>query len=49
MWLILAREAADPAKDQWITELYEKAFAAASETDRQDALAMLEQYIQARR
>jgi len=49
MWLILAREAADPTKDQWIAELYEKAFAAAGETDRQDALAMLEQYIQARR
>ena len=49
MWLILAREAADPGKDQWITELYEKAFAAAGEADRQDALAMLEQYIQARR
>ena len=49
MWLILAREAADPARDQWVTDLYEKAFAAADEADRQNALAMLEQYIQARR
>jgi TPR repeat protein len=49
MWLILAREAADPAKDQWITDLYEKAFASSAETDRQNALLMLEQYIQARR
>jgi hypothetical protein len=49
MWLILAREAADPSRDQWITDLYEKAFAAAGEIDRQNALTMLEQYIQARR
>jgi TPR repeat protein len=49
MWLTLAREAADPAKDPWIPELYEKAFAAASDSDRQNALTLLEHYIQARR
>ena len=49
MWLTLAREAADPVKDQWIADLYEIAFAAASESDRQGALALLEQHIQARR
>jgi TPR repeat protein len=49
MWLTLAREAADPAKDQWISRLYDEAFAAASESDRQGALALLEQHMQARR
>jgi uncharacterized protein len=49
MWLILAREAADPAKDRWIVDLYENAFAGSGEADRQNALLMLEQFIQARR
>jgi uncharacterized protein len=49
MWLTLAREAADSAKEPWISELYDKAFAAASEADRRNALALLEHYIQARR
>ena len=49
MWLTLAREAADASKEQWISELYEKAFSAASDSDRKLALALLEQYIQARR
>lgn len=50
MWLTLAREAAaDSGKDQWIESLYSDAFAAASETDRKLALALLEQYIQSRR
>jgi TPR repeat protein len=49
MWLTLAREAADPAKDPWISELYEKGFAAAGDADRRNALALLEHYIQARR
>lgn len=48
MWLTLAREASDPVKDPWISELYEKAFAAASDSDRKNALALLEHYIQAR-
>jgi TPR repeat protein len=49
MWLTLAREAADPVTDQWISELYDKAFAAASESDRKLALALLEQHLRARR
>jgi TPR repeat protein len=49
MWLTLARESADSSKDQWISELYDKAFAAASANDRKLALALLEQYLQARR
>jgi hypothetical protein len=50
MWLTLAREAAtDSSKDQWITALYDEAFAAADERERKLALALLEQYIQSRR
>jgi len=50
MWLTLAREASsDAAKDQWIANLYQEAFAASSENDRKLALILLEQYIQSRR
>jgi TPR repeat protein len=49
MWLTLAREGADPAKETWISDLYDKAFVAVEETDRKFALGMLEQYMQARR
>jgi uncharacterized protein len=50
MWLTLAREAAaENDKDQWIESLYAEAFAAADESDRKLALALLEQYIQSRR
>jgi hypothetical protein len=50
MWLTLAREAsADAGKDQWIVSLYDQAFAASDDSDRKLALALLEQYIQARR
>jgi uncharacterized protein len=50
MWLTLAREAStDAAKDQWIVDLYQDAFTAADDSDRKLALALLEQYIQARR
>lgn len=50
MWLTLAREAStDAAKDQWIVDLYQDAFTASDESDRKLALALLEQYIQARR
>jgi hypothetical protein len=45
MWLTLARDGADPAKDAWIADLHEKAFAAASEADRQTALGHLEQFM----
>ena len=49
MWLTLAREAADPVKDQWISQLYDQAFAAAGESDRRNALTLLEQHLQTRR
>ncbi|WP_245411018.1 tetratricopeptide repeat protein [Microvirga flavescens] len=49
MWLTLARESSDPVKEAWISELYEKAFAATGESDRKFALALLEQYLQSRR
>lgn len=49
MWLTLARETADPIKDQWISDLYDQAFAAAGEGDRQAALAYLEQHLARRR
>jgi len=50
MWLTLAHEAAaDSSKDQWISSLYEEAFAASDDSDRKLALALLEQYIQSRR
>lgn len=45
MWLTLARDAADPLHDHWIADLYERAVAAASETDRQGALAYLERHL----
>jgi TPR repeat protein len=44
MWLTLARQAAASAKDQWISELYEKGAEIASESDRQRALSYVEQY-----
>jgi len=49
MWLSLARDAADPSKDEWILKLYDQAVATASEGDRQSALAYLEQHIKRRR
>ncbi len=50
MWLTLAHEAAgSSSKDQWITNLYEEAFATSNDSDRKLALALLEQYIQSRR
>jgi uncharacterized protein len=49
MWLILAREAADPVKEGWIEDLYDKAFSGVSDSERKNALALLEQHMQARR
>ncbi|HEX8164402.1 MAG TPA: tetratricopeptide repeat protein [Beijerinckiaceae bacterium] len=49
MWLTMARDAADPAKDQWVLGLYDKAFAGANDRDRQTALANLEQFLKRRR
>ncbi|HEY8567527.1 MAG TPA: tetratricopeptide repeat protein [Beijerinckiaceae bacterium] len=49
MWLTLARDGADPVKDAWIVKLHDQAFAAASESERQSALASLEQFLRKRR
>ena len=49
MWLTMAREAADPVKEPWIADLYDEAFAAVGEPDRQTALAHLEQFLRRRR
>jgi uncharacterized protein len=45
MWLTIARDAANPEHDAWILELHDKAFAEAADTDRQAAMAYLEQQI----
>ncbi|WP_410050582.1 tetratricopeptide repeat protein [Bosea sp. BH3] len=42
MWLSLAREGADPAREAWILERYDAAFTAASTADRTAALALVE-------
>ncbi|MGO4666878.1 tetratricopeptide repeat protein [Bosea sp. 2RAB26] len=42
MWLALARDAADPAREAWIFERYDAAFAAASVSDRNAALSLVE-------
>ena len=49
MWLTMARDAADPVKDQWISSLYDKAVAGATERDRETALAYLDQFMRRRR
>lgn len=46
MWLTLARDAvhdAKEAKDQWVLDLYSKAFSQADDNDRQAALAYLDE------
>jgi TPR repeat protein len=49
MWLTLAREAAlNSKKDQWIVDLYEKAMAAANDTDRQVAVVYVEDHLKKR-
>jgi TPR repeat protein len=48
MWLTLARDAASAPKEQWIVDLYEKAVTAASDPDRQMALAYIEAHLQKR-
>lgn len=42
MWLALARESADPAREAWIVERNDAAFASASPADRTAALALVE-------
>ncbi len=50
MYLTMAREGAnDPTKYKWIIDLYDGAMTTASDTDRQAALAYLEQFVKGRR
>lgn len=42
MWLAMARDGAEASREAWIVERYDAAFAAASESDRTAALAMVE-------
>ena len=42
MWLEIASNGAEGAKDEWIRDVYQHDFAAANEDDRQVAAAMLE-------
>ncbi len=50
MYLTMAREGAgDQIKHKWISDLYDGAMATASDTDRQAALAYLEQFVKGRR
>jgi len=49
MWLTLARDAADPMKDKWISDLYQKALEGAEDRDRQVALAYLDQFLKRKR
>jgi hypothetical protein len=44
MWLSLARDGADPAKYGWIIELRDKAFAAATDNERQLATLYIDQH-----
>jgi TPR repeat protein len=44
MWLTLARQAVSSAKDQWISDLYEKGSEGTSESERQRVLSYVEQY-----
>lgn len=45
MWLTLARDAADPTREEWVTALYDEAVSNTSSADRRDALQQLEQYL----
>jgi len=50
MYLTMAREGAtEQSKYKWITDLYDSAINTASDTDRQAALAYLEQFVRGRR
>ncbi len=42
MWLTIANDGVEGAKDEWVRELYRRDFAAASEQDREQATAMLD-------
>ena len=43
MWLTIAKNGAEGAKDDWIRNLYQNDFAAATEADRKAAAAMLDE------
>ncbi len=43
MWLTIAKNGAEGPSDEWIRELYQRDFAAASDQDRQAAASMLEE------
>ena len=43
MWLTIAKNGAASPKDEWIRELYQRDFLAASDQDRQAAAALLEE------
>ena len=50
MYLTMAREAAgDRKKDKWVVDVYDTAMSAATDVDRQAALAFLENYVNGRR
>lgn len=44
MWLTLAKESADPRRDEWIVSLHDEAMAAAGDTDRMAASSYLQQH-----
>ena len=48
MWLMLARDGCDPVRDAWIVDLYEGAVSRASASDRQEAIALLEDHLRKR-
>jgi hypothetical protein len=48
MWLTIARDAANPQRDAWVLDLYDRAFSQAADPDRQAALMYLEQQLRKR-
>jgi hypothetical protein len=47
MWLQVARRNADAARDVWIVDLHRKAFEAASEEERREAVAQADRHLRA--
>jgi hypothetical protein len=48
MWLTIARDASDKDRDNWVRDLYDRAFSQAADPDRQAALMYLEQQLRKR-
>jgi TPR repeat protein len=44
MWLTIAKDSADPQRDEWIVALHDEAMAAAGDNDRMAAASYLQQY-----